>query len=366
MKKIIKSFIYIATLTALTTNVFANTSPRGKKGPDFQNTLGTDIVDVDTTSGNTTFGGVSNNTKVELLSGQIDAGLDVTFGLYTRYNWDGTGYKNTYAYLSGDSSRSFNMNDWYIEYRPIPKFTMGLHDAIYAHGATLPVNGGNIKAGDMGSDFVGVLRPIDGLRIGFGFDFLSWFGRGEHDTRDYPYLNVGADYTYGKIFSIGLAVRNPINQNKISVGAYGEFTGVDNLKILGGFSYNDEQGIGSIAGATLKGKVLISAGATYTYKKFDFAADFATVIAETKAYDMYLGAKAQFNATKDFNIGATFKTLLDFGTNSDSDRHLANRFFINAALSYTYKNNIFGAGFSTTIYDNHTHLTFPISWTVKL
>lgn len=307
-----KKIILAAALTLAAFTAFAQQSTG--KGPDFKNTISTGIVNWDLTNKDAEFAGLYNNTSVELLSGKVDCGIDATFGLLK-------------PSAKPIQFTDMNINDWYIEFRPFEKFTFGLHDVIYTHGSYLPVLGTNINNGNIGSDIVVVWRPVQGMRIGLGYGIPSFFGEDNYGNEAHPVFNVGADYTYGKKFSVGFSIRDIINN--FGAGIYGEVLAVENLYVTYGYTYNNDatsieemfskaftDGDMNLVYNNLEkniflGKHIVSLGATYKYKKADFALDFAySNISSNNIF--YIGSDISFAATDAIDLGFKYTVLTDF------------------------------------------------------
>lgn len=343
MKKILFTSILLSLVS-----ITAFSQARAK-GPDFENTLSSNIVDYDANTGAASFAGITNQTKVELFSAKVDAEIDVTFAFNVKNVSDHT------VVTLGDYNNhtDFIINHWYIEFRPANRITLGLNPQIYTHGSYLPIADKHVETGNIGSSFDIVFTPIDGLRIAGGIDFLSYFGLDDAKNEIRPKFNVGMDWTYGKIFSIGLSFRNIINDSR-SLGFYAEYSGFDNLNLTASYSYNDKNGIGGISGENL-----FTLGAAYKYKKLSLDADFATVFDRYNAFDLYLGARGFYNISKEFAAGVTFTTDLDFAGKIPS------LIVLYPAIKYTIKNNELGAGVKITFNNNSTKLNIPVYWKIS-
>lgn len=344
-----KKLLVAAILSLAAVVAFAQQSTG--KGPDFKNKTSSDIVTIDTDAGTKAFPGVINNTKVELLSGKVDCGIDASFGLFSYKTPDD---KTHVAILGSDEGNSLVLNDWYIEFRPFDKFTFAISDKIYTHGSYLPVLGTNIVSGNIGSDVVVVFRPVGGMRIGFGYDIPSYFGKNKGGDDVHATFNFGADYTYGKLFSIGFALRDMLNN--ISVGVYGEILAVDHLYVTYGYTY-DDKGTGYYG---VNGENLISLGATYDFNKVAFGLDFLTNCGNDAGYDLYLGANTTLKASDKVKVGLKFQTAID------ADESKLNVYEINPNLTYSEKTWACGAGVDMKIYDTTNIISFPVFFEFSL
>lgn len=365
MKKI---FIAAAIASVLSLNTFA-------KETSFYNTISSDIVKLSNNDGSkywgTDFAGISNRTAIELLAPRVDCGIDVTFKL-EEHKWVGPNDWNVISIGNYEAETDFIFNSWYIEFRPIERLTFGLNPDIWTSGSYLPVAGSNIKAGNIGSDFDVVFRPIDGLRLAAGIDFLSYFGHTKKDYSVSPMLNFGFDWTYGKLYSISASLRNIANGGR-SIAIYGEYAGLKGFDFRVGYAYNGSRansnfscGFGSVL---LNGHHLINGAMTYIIKQFKLDVD--TAITFDNKYiengktitnkDIYLGAKATYNVTNNFTVGAKFGTAFDFAGKA------GNIIFINPyVVGYINNHHELGAGFKATFNAGDTFMGFPIYYKYKL
>lgn len=347
-----KKIIMAAALSLAAFVAFAQQSTG--KGPDFKNKTSSGIVNVEMRDNAETiksFAGIVNNTKVELLSGKVDCGIDAS----VIFKSD-TAYDKKYVAITGVADEnSITLNDWYIEFRPFDKITFAISDKIYTHGSYFPVLGTNLDSGNLGSDVVAVWRPIGGMRIGFGYDVPSYFGKTLNDAGDKSHcvFNFGADYTYGNKFSVGFVLRDMIND--ISAGFYGEILAVEHLYVTYGYTYNDSSNYYGIYG-----KNLISLGATYDFEKVGFGLDFLTNCGDDAAADFYIGVNSTIKATDAVKLGLKFQTAID------KDESKANKYEINPSISYAAKAWGCGAGVDVVLTDASTTLSFPVYFEFSL
>lgn len=355
-----KKFILAAVLTLAAFSAFAQQN--SGKGPDFKNRISSGIVTIDTMSDTVEFSGLYNNTSVELLSGNVDCGIDVTFGLLKP-----AGLPIQFT--------DMNINDWYIEFRPFDKFTFGIHDLIFTHGSYFPVLDTNIDNGNIGSDITVIYRPIPGIRVGLGYGIPSFFGEDNYGDEAHPVFNLGADFTYGNKFSIGFSIRDIINN--FAAGIYGEVLAVENLYVTYGYTYNNVSleminWIGSgdthnifenVEKMILISENIVSLGATYKYKKADFALDFAygnnNFISENL---YYFGTKASYGVTDAIDLGFKYTLLTDF----DGDSYMR----INPTVDYSAKSWSCGIGFNCLIANSGSMsekiMSFPVYFEFSL
>ncbi len=310
----------------------------------FYNKVSSDIVSVSIpkegdTSGD--FAGIKDKVKAEFTSEKVDAAVELSFSFNTKTNTD----DSVYAGLFG-----LSVDDYYVEFRPVDIFTVGWHDTISTDGSYLPIEDGNLSNGNLGSDFVGVLRPIKDFRIAAGVDFDSFFGKKDDDSNKGPNLNFGADYTT-EAFSVGAALRNPINN--LGFGVYGSLSAVENLWADAGFSYNDSF-------KEVSGNIL-SLGATYDVGICSLAFDFATNFGnEDSAEDLYVGLSAGFGVTDALTLTATTQAQFDFNTSDSQD------ILVEGAAEYVVGKNTFSAAVDVEFTATATTVSFPVYWKYKL
>lgn len=356
MKKTLKTILFLAATFAAGMAFAQEAGPAPDHHGHFSNKLSSDIVNVNINSGDVTFAGFKNKASVDVLSGRVDVGITASF---TFKEITGSTGDYTYYSLGNGSVGGFTLDDWYIEFRPLKNpnfFTIGFHDTINIAGSYLPVEDDNFANGNMGSDVVAVLRPIQGVRIAAGFDLDSYFGCKEDLVNQYPVLNLGMDWTYGDLFSIGFALRNPINaqgdNNDLGFGAGATFRATENLKFYAGYSFNDPNGI-----ANLEGQNLITFAATANVSLVSFAADFAAALPaeESKgSNEIYLALDADASVTKKLDTGLTARVWLD--TNDDAE----NIYEINPYVNLSLKPYQLGAGLNFIITESTATVSFPV------
>jgi hypothetical protein len=310
----------------------------------FNNKVSSDIVGITIPKeGDTTaeFAGIKDTVKAEFTSEKVDAAVKLTFTFNTATNSDDSVYAGLFGYT---------INDYYIEFRPVDMFTIGWHDTISTDGSYLPIEDDNLSNGNLGSDFVGVIRPIEGLRIAAGLDFDSLFGKKDDDSNKGPKINIGADYVADG-FSLGVTLRNPINN--IGYGAFASLSAVENLWADIGFSYNDS--FKDVSGN------LLSLGATYDVGICSLAFDFVTNFGkEESAEDLYVGLSAGFGVTDALTLGAMTQAEFDFNTSDSQD------VLVEASAEYVVGKNTFSAAVDVEFTATATAVSFPVYWKYKL
>ncbi len=217
----------------------------------FTNTVSTGIVDLTflTDSLSVDFAGVSERIEVDYTSEKFD------FGAQAELTLDNQPGPQIVWSNEDDFTRFFDLKwtdlDFYLEFRPWSWLTFFLSDEIYTPGSYLPVVGFNMGSGNLGSD-IGVLwKPFNGLRVTAGLDVISYFGGDpdtDHDvwvrtniTDNLPKINIGADYTYKNMWSVGLVGRDILNWStpkSASIGLFGSFTGIEGWAFYSGLMFN--------------------------------------------------------------------------------------------------------------------------------
>lgn len=319
----------------------------------FENTLSTDVmnVEIEGSEFEGSFAGFENETVVDFTSEKLDFGLDILFNIGTDKTTDDKGY----LYIgTGDNYpyASFSIEDYYIEFRPIDLLGIGFHRSYGLAGSYLPVEDDNVtEAGSIGSDLGVFIRPIDGLVIQAGLDFVSLFGG--DDSWDKPKLNFGAEYEFTDLLFVGGALHDIINDDR-SMGIYVSFVGLEGFTINGGFTYNGD--IADVSGN------LLNAGVIFEQDALSIGGDFAVAFGgdADEDFDLYAGVSVGYQITDPFGISvdATFKTDFDAEENGWE-------LGISPAVTYALNDNHeFGAGVDLTFEGGtKTTLAFPIYWT---
>lgn len=354
---------------------------------EYTNKLSSDIVEIsnskskveyggttisDDKDSDTSFAGITNKSAVDFKSDKVDAGITVYVnGNTEKYTKDGN---EKTAWL-----QSWDIDDWYIEFRPINILTLGISDTFYTPGSYLPVEDDNVANGNLGSDYVVVLRPIEGLRIAGGLDNEAFL----FNSTVKPVLNFGADYV-ADIFSVGATFRNVAGgSDNFGFGAYGSFSGLEGFEFTLGYSYNNE------AFADVDGN-LLSLGVSFGKDALSLAADFVTNFGSDDAFsidlssgsddidiggfDLYAGLSAGYQITEALGASVTFTYKTEF-----DDKLSASVITIEPDVTFAINdNNEIGAGVGIEI-DNlgyeesgvkisgsGTVITIPVYWKYTL
>lgn len=312
----------------------------------YKNKLSSDIVNITTgENGETSFAGLKDKTSVDFKSEKVDAGITAIVS----------------AKKSGDKFvQETKVDDWFIEFRPINILTLGISDLIYTNGSYLPIEDDNIANGNLGSDYVMVLRPISGLRIAAGIDNPVIFE--ENSKLD---LNFGVDYT-ADIFSLGATFRNVAND--FGFGAYASFSGLKSFEFTAGYTYNAEYAFCDVGGN------IFNLGVSFGKDALSVAADLVTNFGADEeasaSLDLYTGLSVGYEITDSFGASATVTYKTEF------DENIVNN-IISVEPDVTFainKNNEIGAGVNFTFqtvgvkdYTNTTTtISFPVYWKFSL
>ena len=321
----------------------------------FSNKVSSDIVNIEKEGDDskTSFAGIKNKTVFEFSSEKVDAGIEAVF-----WSVQDTDIKDP---LNPDDDKDyfalgylgFDFGDTFVEVRPFDFLGFEFHEKIWTAGSYLPIWDDNASSGNIGSDFGVVVRPVEGLLIGGGLDFLSAFG---HDEEK-PVINFGAEYANDD-FAIGGTLRNVAGGEAFSFGVFGSLTTVEDLVLNMGFAYNDtvEPDVGAVSGN------LLTFSGTWEKDAFHLAWDFATNfgISEDKVCDFYIAAAAGYNITEDFSADCEVAALLD--TESDAAKKGDARFQVKPSVTYTLGNHEFNAAVSVFFGENYSCVNFPVYW----
>lgn len=341
----------------------------------FSNELKSDVISsVSTKSPNedkiiteTAFAGFANETIAEVHTDKVSAGLEIHSFINSRKYRNSDNDEKSYLEFSG-----YTVKDYWIEFSPVKILTLGFHDTINALGSYLPVWDDNLASGNLGSDFVFVLKPVDGLKIAGGIDFISTIGvinpaSGETVPSTLK-TNLGVEYVAdNELWSIGFTARNIFDDGR-SFGLYGSFSGLDNWTFMGGFAINDA-GVEGPLNVKVGGNIL-SAAIIYEHKKFDLSAELVTNFGNKNAnvFDFYTAADFTYYFSKNFQASITGKYVGDIVVPDNSSEDTTNFFGVHPYVTYKYRRHTFEAGanidFGTKPNEKNTVavLTLPVSW----
>lgn len=329
----------------------------------FKNELSSDIVNItsvkdenDAVSTATSFAGIRNKTVVDFKSEKVDAGLDIRFWFLpvdSQKTVGGNLEDYTFVEFFG-----YDVHDYYIEYRPFNILTFGFHDTINTNGSYLPVWDDNVSTGNLGSDFVVCLRPIEGLRIATGIDFISTIGVDENDNSyNQNFIwNSGIDYTMEDVFSVGFTARDVLSDDR-AFGFYGSLDMVDGLSMTAGFGINAEE----VGEYEVSGNVL-TFGATYENEDSNmaFGLDFATNFSnEESEKDLYLGANWGWGINDDWSLSTELLMAWDLNKADAGD------YIVHPFASWTHEIHTIEAGVQFEFNDSEFGVCFPVKYTVE-
>ena len=337
MKKIVFAALAVA---ALSSAAFAADK---KKQIEFTNELSSDIIhhyspkDSDDDS-HTRFAGISDEVTADYDGDIIKAGVDATASFYdTNEYWDDAPYAIEWSDV-----------DWYIEFNPFKIVGFGFSDELYTEGSYLPVWDDNTAAGNYSTNgFAVLIRPVEGLSFGAGFDFPALMFGGD-DAADAYNFAIGVDYT-NDAFAIGGSIRHigvdddykyTDDYEALQVGVFASIKAIDKLVINFGITHSKsgDAGLGevtflnpntgywqddvvgdewvSITGGTgIYGENILQAGVSYDAGKFTIAADLAFNFDGDYDHgyedDFWWRGGYDFYTAVDFALGLTDKLTLD-------------------------------------------------------
>ena len=333
----------------------------------FSNKVSSNIVDItkegDSDSKNE-FSGIKNKSVFEFSSEKVDGMIELVFWSTKR---DGTGDKEVFVLgHPEDSPAGYDFGDTFLEVRPFDFLGFEFHEKMWLSGSYFPMWDDNVTAGNMGSDFGAVIRPLEGLKIGAGLDFLSVF----NDSKYKPVVNFGAEWA-NDAFALGAAVRNVADNEAsetnsadgISFGVYGSLLKVEGLVLNAGFGYNSsvEPNVTKVGGSSVAGNLATLTG-TYEKDAFHTALEFATNFGDSKErkYDFYIAATAGYNVIEPLSLDCAFAAALD--TESETEKKVDNRFQVNPSVTYTIGNHELKAGVSVYFGEDFSRVNFPVHW----
>ena len=308
----------------------------------FENKLSSELVSIKITDdGNESeFAGFENETSAEYSSDNLDIGLTVKFAIAK---------EDDDALSIG--AENF-VDDYFIEFRPINLLGIGFHKGYSVAGSYLPCLDGEIEASNIGSDLGVFLRPLDGLVIGAGLDFITYFGR---DGKE-PLVNFGAEYSLAEMLAFGASFRNIASDDRL-IGAYASFTGLEGVTLNAGFTYN-----GEIEDFNISGN-LINAALIFNKDAFGLAADavFAAGGDKDEANELYFAANVSYQITEALTANLCASYTKDF---DNEDVWAA---AINPSVDFALNdNNTLGAGVLVNIMKSEKAISFPLYWKYAL
>ncbi|MBQ2552737.1 MAG: hypothetical protein II563_07840 [Treponema sp.] len=311
------------------------------------------------------FSGISERIEAEYTSDKFSFGADGELTLDAQpgpqYIYPDASFTEAYRFMD----LKWTDLDFYLEFRPWNFLTIFLSDEIYTPGSYLPVVGFNMGSGNLGSDFGVLVTPINGLRIAAGLDVISYFGGDAKNDKDVwihtpisealPKLNIGVDYTYKNMWSVGLVARNILNwtpYKDASIGLFGSFTGVEGWAFYSGLMFNHNYDwywdvndqypnaniVGFIGEYRVEGLFLFDLGLSCWNDKISVDFDLSTNFGANRAYD-WDGRYARLGGTELFNDAANTSVAKQY-------KHFYDRYDLYSGLRGKYQ---FTKAFSTDI-----------------
>ena len=309
----------------------------------FENKLKWGVVDITVTDDDTeselaTF---NNEAKAEYASEKLDFGVTLKFDA-------GKSAADKDVFEFGSDGY---VDDAYIEFRPIDLIGINFHRKYCVAGSYLPCLEKEIEEANIGSDFGAFLRPIDGLIIGGGLDFISKFGSDDEK----PILNFGAEYAFQDMITFGASFRNVAaeDEDARTIGVYASYTGIEGLTLNAGFTKN-----GNLEDYNVTGD-LINAAVMFNKDALGIFANLVFSVGGEKDVDkeIYAGANVCYNVTDAFAVS------LYGGYSDDFDNDDSWGVEINPAVSYTINDNHnVGAGVFVFLMKDTTNISFPVYW----
>lgn len=327
-----KKLVIFAALCAFTAGIsFA-------QDVSFENKLSSVITNINIADGDSesNFAGFVNETKAEYSSDKLDMGLTLKFNLA----------KEDDDAISIGSDEY--VDDYFIEFRPIDLLGIGFHKGYAVAGSYLPCLDAEIDAANIGSDFGVFVRPIEGLVVAGGIDFISYFGRDDEK----PLFNFGAEYAFNDILTFGAAFRNVMTDDR-SFGVYASFTGLEGITLNAGFTYNGEIEKYNVTGN------LVNAAIMFNKDAFGIMADAVFAIGGDEDFDneLYTAVSASYRFTDALSACLYGNFINDF--DNDDSWSIG----INPSVGYMLnEHHSFGAGVFVNVMKSMKSISFPVYW----
>ncbi len=303
----------------------------------FENKLTWGITDITISDAGTDadLSAFKNNAKAEYTSDQLDLGVEIEF----------TAAKNESVFEFG--SDDF-ISDAFIEFRPVDVLGIGFHRSYPVAGSYLPCLETELGDANIGSDFGLFVRPVEGLVLAGGLDFISYFGHADKN----PIINFGAEYTLSDKIAFGAAVRNVASDDR-SIGFYASFFGVEGLTLNAGFTYN-----GTLEEYNVTGN-LINAAVMYNINSFGIYADAVLSVGGEADADKEIYSAVYLT----YMINDSLCASLYGGFSSDFDNDNSWAIEVNPGINYSFNNrNMAGVSVFACIMKDTAILSFPVYW----
>ena len=365
----------------------------------------------------TDFPGIKERMYAEVFTDRVDAMVKATMTFDDdddyKTNANGGVKHVEHYYIDGD------IDDYYIEFRPIHEVTLGLHTGIFADGSYLPIYDDNVWAGNVGSNgFTATWRPSalnDALRIAVTTPFntiaadddrtKNWVtgnkkytkGTGDDAETEEDDFDIGAGVIFTQeFFQIGFSVQDILDADERQFGAYVNFPGffdiVPQLTIGGGVAHServrtafddligqgehfyvseseyedlDEGGTRRVASCKhgLAYEDLVSSYLLMEFDHFNLSAEMLYNLKENYplgtegAYDFY-GAVSFGFGLAGFNATATGKLLKDLTKHGAKAVHFGG-FYLDYDIN---EHNTVGVGAEVDVCDKDWHAALPVYW----
>lgn len=324
-------------------------------------------VDKDS-DGVTDFPALKERMEFQLDSDRVDAYIKATLAL--------DDYDEKHFGVQGE------VNDWWVEFRPVDIVSLCLHDNIYSDGSYLPIYDDNVAGGNIGSDgFTTVINPPVfnkafrlGLTVPFSFagdDGLNWLNGNKDDDEDENFhFGAGVIFSLPK-FQIGATFQNIIcsDDRLIGVSVNLPETFVEGLKIGAGFTKAATKDAGfddildfGFAAVGVTGENVINAAVSYEKDAFSCAVE--TLISteddtEVTLFNKYVGVSLGYSVTDALSFGAFGKFLLVTDKDVFEDNAMGFGFTADYAIN---DNNTVGVEFDYNKCGDASAIAVPVYW----
>lgn len=303
----------------------------------FSNKLKSNIADITITDDgtSTSLAAFSNKASAEYNSEKLDAGAAINFKVALK--------DDIFAF----GSENF-IDDAFIEFRPTEILGIGFNRGYYVAGSYLPCLEDDMAESNIGSNFGLFIRPVEGLVIAGGLDFVSYFV----NTEEKPLINFGAEYAACEAFTFGAAARNIIADSR-TLGIYASFKGVEGLTLNAGFTYN-----GNLKDYRLTGN-LINAALMLNKGPFGFYANAVVSLGGDADNDNELYTAA----TMTYMISNSLIANIYGGFSTDFDNDAARAAEVSSGIcAFLNKNNSVKASVFVYLINGMTNISFPFYW----
>lgn len=272
-----------------------------------------------------------------------------------------------------------DIDDWWVEFRPVDVITLCLHDNIFSDGSYLPIYDDNVSGGNIGSDgFTVILRPEQfnkAFRIGFTVPFMflqpelsfakpgvaNYFNGNEDDGED-EHFHCG----FGIIFSlpnfqIGATVQNIACSDDRVIGASLNFPGTfaEGLTVAAGFTNAKDESAGFddlVVFGGVTGENVINAAVSYEKDALSCAVETLISTDSDLDYNKYVAVSAGCGVTEALTIGAFGKFLI-----ADAAEDNAMGFGVTVDFA-TGKNSVIGCEFDYDMCGDMSAIALPVYW----